>query len=252
MKRHIFSPPQALSTLPLITEGRFVLCCLRQGFFTFLLFFLLITGSRAALFSAENPGGLLRNEIEMIRTALARRDASAEEKHANYARLGRLLQLCGDTEGAAAAWQEAAYAVNGKRDDRALLESAACFMAMGEWEKADAGIKMVLLTVRARNDVFLKARYLAALIETFRNANESILFSLAGDPDYHAERPAILLTLWKLSGKDEYRARLLAEYPESPESCAVHAEKSGKNAVTDASSSQWFLYPGRENIIIDP
>jgi hypothetical protein len=44
--------------------------------------------------------------------------------------------------------------------------------------------------------------------------------------------------------------KLLTEFPDSPEARALLAEKSGKNYVTDASSAQYYLYFGRENVLI--
>jgi hypothetical protein len=208
-----------------------------------------LLGSVAPLF-AEDSGASLVREIEIVRAALAKQNTSAQEKHDNYVRLGRLLNLSGDIEGAAGAWLAAAYAESGKRDDTALLESAACFMAMGEWDKADANVKLCLLTVRDKQQIFLKARYLAAQIEAFKNGNDTILFALTDDPAYRSARPALYLTLWKLCGKEEFMMKLLTEYPESPEARAMLAEKAGRNYVTDAAASHWFLYPGRESVVI--
>jgi hypothetical protein len=213
----------------------------------------------AALFCAPDflaAQGSFSTEIDAVRSSLEKLHTGAKEKHDNYARLGRLLQLSGDVSGAAEAWMSAAYAEGGTCDYAALLESAACYIAAGEWEKADANIKIVLLTARGAEQLVIRARYLAAQIEAFRNGNSVILHALAGDPDYKAAEPAIYLTLWKLEGKDEYMAKLLTEFPESPEARAVLAEKtglaqSGKNYVTDVSSAQFYLYLGRENVLLD-
>jgi tetratricopeptide (TPR) repeat protein len=216
-----------------------------------LVFAAVVFGTMMPLFAEDGAGSApLVREIEKVRTALAQQNISAKEKHDNYARLGRLLNLSGDIEGAADAWNAAVYAETGKRDDTALLESAACYIAMGEWEKAEANVKLCLLTVRYGHQIFLKARYLAAQIEAFKNGNDIILYSLVDDPDYKAARPALYLTLWKLSGKEEFMMKLLTEYPESPEARAMLAEKAGRNYVTDAAPSHFFLYPGRENVII--
>jgi hypothetical protein len=193
----------------------------------------------------------LASEIMKVKEELSKQKISQSEKHFGYVKLGRLLNLSGDIEASAAAWMRAAYAEKGKRDDTALLESAACYISMGEWDKADANVKMVLLTVRDNKEVFFKAKYLAAQIEAFQNGNDVILNSIVDDPEYKSARPAIYLTLWKLTGKDEYKAKLINEYPESPETRTLVAESTGKNQVADASSSQWFLYPGRENIVTD-
>jgi hypothetical protein len=217
-----------------------------------LIFVAVVLGAAPRIFAADSAGSVhIVREIENVRTALAKPNSGAKEKHDNYVRLGHLLNLAGDVEGAAEAWLSAAYAEGGKRDDTALLESAACFMALGEWEKADANVKMCLLTVRDNQRILLKARYLAAQIEAFRNGNDVILHALAGDPDYKSTLPAIYLTLWKLGGKDEFMMKLLTEYPESPEARAMLAEKSGKNYVTDAAASHWFLYPGRESVVTE-
>jgi tetratricopeptide (TPR) repeat protein len=218
----------------------------------FFVILTVLTGIEAAY---GDPGriaqsGTLTAAIGKAQVEIARPSASSSEKHDAYVLLGRLLHLSGDIEGAAEAWNAAAYAVEGSRDDTALLESAACYLAMGEWEKAEACVKVVLISVRSDKNVFLKARYLTAQIEAFRNGDNVILNSLADDPEYSSSRPALYWTLWKLSGKPEYKAKLITEYPESVETRMLIAENSGSRMVMEASSPQWLLPPGEGRDII--
>ncbi|MDR2481767.1 MAG: SPOR domain-containing protein [Spirochaetaceae bacterium] len=185
-------------------------------------------------------------EIEKIRAEAVKKNAGSKEKHDAYARLGRLLRLSGDIDGAAEAWMSAAYAEKGLRDDGALLEGAACYIAMGEWDKAAANVKVVLVAARADKTVFLRAKYLAAQIDAFRSGDTAILNSMLDDPDYSSARPSLYWTLWKLSGKAEYKAKLLNEFPDSPETRILLSENDKKNAVMESSMPQWILPSGKE------
>lgn len=207
-------------------------------------------GGAAAEEARRTQSGSLNAAIGKAQVEIARPGTSSAEKHNAYVLLGRLLHLSGDIEGAAEAWKAAAYAEEGSRDDTALLESAACYLAMGEWEKAEACVKVVLISVRSDKNVFLKARYLAAQIEAFRTGDNVILNSLADDPEYTSSRPALYWTLWKLSGKPEYKAKLITEFPESVETRMLIAENSGSRMVLEASSPQWLLPPGQGKEII--
>lgn len=221
-----------------------------------LIFILTLAGTLPPVFSADTTGKTaLESETEKIRNALSSSKITVQEKHDNYALLGRILHLSGDIEGAAAAWMNAAYAEPGNRDDNALLESVSCYMAMGEWEAALTPIQTVSSGIRdnsfASRKLFLKAQYLAAQVEAFRSGNELMLYALTDNPEYAEERPAIYFMSWKLSGNDKYKLKLFAEYPESPEALALSQESRGKKYVSDAAASPWFLHPGRENMIID-
>jgi cell division septation protein DedD len=65
------------------------------------------------------------------------------------------------------------------------------------------------------------------------------------DPGYGDLKPAVYYTLWKISGADTYRNRLLAEYPSSPEARIIEDGQT----VTARSLALWVLFPGREGIL---
>jgi hypothetical protein len=164
------------------------------------------------------------------------------ERHGILIRLAGLFRLLGDQESAARAWTEAAFAEPGGRDDRALVEGARCFAAIGEMDQAEAQTQTVLRT--GRDPVSVRnARYLDAQIRAFRSGDFSALAALAEDPGYSDYKGAIYYTQWRLSGDPRYKTRLLTEYPESPEARIAGADGG---AVSAAPMALWFLFPGRE------
>jgi hypothetical protein len=156
--------------------------------------------------------------------------------------LAELLRLSGDSENAAKVWREAAEAVPGERDDGALLESAACLMAIGEWDAAASLAQLVLLTSRAAPEVILRAKYLAAQIEALARGGTTALEFYLTEPEYVHFKPSIYYTLYIITRSEEYKSRLITEYPASPET----------RLLTDTSSpfpgAMWLLYPGREGM----
>ncbi|MDR3166410.1 MAG: SPOR domain-containing protein [Treponema sp.] len=208
-------------------------------FFTFLL----VRG--VALLYGQSPGGLsFAAAIGDIEALLGKSGVSGAERHGALERLARLYQLSGNIEEAARAWTDAAFAEPGKRDDNALLEGAGCYLALGETEKAQASVQTVLLTGRDPGALF-KARYLGAQLAAFRFSDTSALITLIDDPDYGKLKPAVYYTLWKISGAETYKNRLLAEYPLSPEARIL--EEQG--IVTADPIALWIFFPGREGII---
>ncbi|GHV20366.1 hypothetical protein FACS189494_03990 [Spirochaetia bacterium] len=198
---------------------------------------------------ASGPA-LLQKEIQSAQEKLVSSDLTAQDKHDAYTKLGRLFRLAGNIEKAGEAWENAAFALPEKRDYAALLESAACSMAMGDWEKAEKSVKFVLLTVRGDKRSFDRAKYLNAQIDAFKTGNYVILNSYTDDPEYASVRPQLYYTLWKLSGDNEYKVKLITEYPESPEARSIFAA-SDANVVRASSSAYWMLFPGRENVHLE-
>jgi tetratricopeptide (TPR) repeat protein len=185
----------------------------------------------------------LSGELASLHTVLSSETISGKERHDALVRLARIQLLSGDVEAAAASWEQAAYAESGVRDDMALLESAACAMAMGEWDKAESAARIVLLTARDDRKTFLKAKYLNAQIEAFRSGDTMILDTFLSDAEFAQERAAIYYTLWKTSGIDEYKSRLLIEYPESPETKSLLIEAGAVSNVRVFPGAMWLL-PG--------
>ncbi|MDR2842621.1 MAG: SPOR domain-containing protein [Spirochaetaceae bacterium] len=212
----------------------------------------LFVGSSVFPVFADYSGGtkkpiLIQDEIAKINLDLQKQNITAQDKHDAYAKLGRLFHLEGNIEASAKAWENAAFAVPERRDDIALLENASCLMAMGEWDKAEASVKIVLLTAKTDSQNFLKAKYLNAQIEAFRNKNFTILDAYTDDPAFVSVRPALYYTLWKITGNNEYKAKLITEYPESPETRTLFVDSGAVEVVSASPAAYWMLFPGRQD-----
>jgi tetratricopeptide (TPR) repeat protein len=192
--------------------------------------------------AADIKTPFIADEIRAATTATEKPSVNTEERHDAYTRLARLLQLSLDVEGAATAWKNAAYAIPEKRDDMALVQSAVCYFSMGNWEEARSIVKLLLLTVRDDTEVLKKAVYLNAQIEAFDSGNLDALYTIAGNSEYVDFHPSVYYTLWQVGGKNEYKTKLLAEFPDSPEACMSDASK----LVSITPSPYWLLFPGRE------
>jgi tetratricopeptide (TPR) repeat protein len=198
--------------------------------------------SAGHVYAADAGTLFITDEIRAATAAAEKPSVNAAERRDAYTRLAMLLQLSFDVEGAAAAWENAAYAVPEKRDDAALARAAVCYVAMGNWEEARSIVKLLLLTVRNDTEVLKKTVYLNAQIEAFDSGGLDALYAIAVIPEYAEFRPAIYYTLWRVGGKNEYKAKLLDEFPDSPEACMSGASQF----VSAPPSAYWLLFPGRE------
>ncbi|MDR2110758.1 MAG: SPOR domain-containing protein [Spirochaetaceae bacterium] len=197
--------------------------------------------------NTRDPGGSsLGAEIQNIEGQLKDPALSGTARHGILLRLARLFGLSGNIEGAAQAWTGAAFAEQGKRDDAALIEGAACLIAMGELDRAEAAVKTVLLTGRERRGL-LRARYMGAHIEAFRSGDYRLLTALLDDPEYGELKPAIYYNLWKFFGVESCKTRLLAEFPASPEARII---QDGRR-VSAAPAAMWLLFPGRAGVTLE-
>jgi hypothetical protein len=156
-------------------------------------------------------------------------------------RTAGLKELAGDIEGAARAWEMAAQAE--PPDHLSMLRGAACFIALGDWERAEAALR-VALSGAADQDARVHARFLAAQLEALRSggANTSALAALLGEGAFGAYKPRIYFTLWKLTGRESWLSSLAGEFPRSPEAAAA----GGGAAVSAAGTALWLLFPGRQ------
>jgi hypothetical protein len=174
----------------------------------------------------------VESELERL-GRLVRATESDTEKHSHLVRMAKLYRLSGDIEGAATAWQSAAFV--GKRDDECLMEAAFCFASIGAFDKANANARMILLAGDSHFTV--KARFLMAEIEAFNRGDTAPIAALLSDAVYEAYRPVIYYTIWKLTGNNAYKTRLLSEYPTSPEALACQDARS----VSVFPSPLWIL-----------
>ena len=218
-------------------------------FFTILAFFAIIF-SRQPLF-AQN-GIRVTVEIQNIEKSLAAKNITPAERHASLVRLARLRQLSGDIEGAAKNWLEAAVAIPGKVDDDALLSCAYCLAAMGEWERAAAAVKPLLNKSQ-------RARFLDVSMNAWKTGDTLSLAALAQDSEYSAMKSEIYFMLWKIQGGgaanaggvnagitgEDWKQRLLVEFPQSPEARLAASENS---SLAVKPSPFWLFLSGRETI----
>ncbi|MDR2194804.1 MAG: SPOR domain-containing protein [Treponema sp.] len=178
-------------------------------------------------------------EMSVLRLEkIAASSSSLSEKKDAYVQMAKLLYLAGDMERAAAAWQNAAMTDKNNRDDTALIEAAACFIAMGAFDKASANIRTALIAEKPSASM-PKARYLAAALEAFRRLDIAPLLALLPDPLYSTYKPSIYYIAWKISNAAAYKTKLFSEYPNSPETLAI---KDGK-AVSAFPSIFWQFLP---------
>jgi cell division septation protein DedD len=183
------------------------------------------------------------------------------ERRETWTMLARLQRLSGSVDAAARSWREAALADPANRDDRSLLESSLCYLALGEFDAASDALRGVTAG-GTDSAAYLDARYLAAQIELFRSGSAAALYALLTQPEYGAYRPAIYYTFWRLFGDEVYRTQVLTEFPDSPEARILQNEASpslaSETAVNNLAAGTvlaqprplWFLYPGRGNIAI--
>jgi tetratricopeptide (TPR) repeat protein len=188
-------------------------------------------------------------------------DLTGAERRETWANLARIQRLSGNVDAAARSWREAALADPENRDDRSLLESSLCYLALGEFDAASDALRGVIAE-GTDSAAFRDAQYIGAQIELFRSGNASALYALLSQPAYGDYRPAIYYTFWRLFGDEAYRNQALTEFPDSPEARILQSEASpslaSETAVNNLAAGTvfaqtrplWFLYPGRGNVVI--
>jgi tetratricopeptide (TPR) repeat protein len=204
-------------------------------FLLFALFFIFPLHSQ----SAGKPAAL---EAELRRLeALAQTGNSVNQREA-LSQLAGLQELSGDIEGAANSWLSAAQGT--PPENTALLRGALCFASLGEWERADAAIRSVLLNNPSR-ELQLKARLLAAQLEALCSGgiNTAALSALLNDTAYAAYHPRISFTLWKITAQDTWRSALARDFPHSPEGRIAAAASGAGITVNALPTAMWLLAP---------
>jgi hypothetical protein len=207
---------------------------LLRGVFALIFLFISIKG----VFSQENPV-LLAAEIQSVQRKLSDSRLPPEERKGELVKMARLFELSGNTEGAAGAWSEAARAVPGNLDHNALLRSALCIAAMGEFEKAGAELAPVMGS--SNRSLLTRARFLHAQIESLRTGRTDALKSLLTLPDFAEYKPGIYYSIWKITGDAAERRRLMEEFPQSPEARIAGENDSAAPLVGAAPTALWLL-----------
>jgi cell division septation protein DedD len=181
----------------------------------------------------QTAAALFSTEVQSIEKKLSSPISPAEKNRA-LRDLARLMELSGNAEAAARAWNEAARALPSDYD--ALVRSGVCFAAIGEFDSALRIVDSVSRAAAA-GEPGLRARYVGAQVEAFRSGETPALSWLLEDPAFSAYKPGIYYSIWKISGDEASRSRLLREFPQSPEALAL---KDG-SAVSAAPTALWLL-----------
>lgn len=214
--------------------------------------------------AGQPSGTALASEIESIKSVLNNKDAKTasvtDSRQDALIRLARLQQLSGDLETASGTWLAAA-AEQGGGNDAALVSGAFCMAAMGEWDRALAIIAPILRENR-QNPALLRARYLSACARAWSNGDASDLSVMAQNPEFKELHSAVYWTLWRLAGIRPgmagagsaalWKARLLDEFPQSPEARIAAAENPAQPqtpAISALPSLHWLLLPVQEDLI---
>ncbi|MDR2900227.1 MAG: SPOR domain-containing protein [Treponema sp.] len=193
------------------------------------------------------PAGSFADEMQRLDAIIQDAKVDNSSKKEALSEKAQLLEITGNIEEAAQVWNKAAFIEAGKRDDEAFLHSARCFVAMGEYAEADTRLKTILLT--GNDAAILKdARFLAAQVEVFREGEKGfpVLLAFLENQEYASSQPRIYYLLWNISGNEDYKTKLMSDFPKSPEAQLVQDEKT---AVVPALTPMWLLFPGREQLV---
>jgi hypothetical protein len=211
------------------------------------LFLLLGTEQWAQTGSAPRQFGA---EIFSLEQKLANPGITTYERYDALVRLARLRQLSGNISSAAANWLDAAALY--PNDEASLVSGAFCLTAIGEWERAYQVIQPLLTSTR-RSPSVLQANYLDAYLKTWSYSNASPLVSLAASYEFASIRPTIYYTIWQIltrspnisgaGSADTWKARLIAEYPGSPEAI-IAGSRNGGAVISAVQNPMWLLFPG--------
>ena len=165
----------------------------------------------------------------------------ARERYEAFMDLARLHKLSGNHRARLESYSGALALF--PNDSRALLEQGRFFVSVGEYERAEASIDVLLRTSQDRN--FLnQGRYLAAKLKAFRSGDTRYLAALADDADFIDFHSSIFYTLWRITGHALYLTRLTTEFPQSPEA------RITSGAVSPAATPLWLLFPGRDSLVL--
>ncbi|MCL2479276.1 MAG: SPOR domain-containing protein [Treponema sp.] len=152
--------------------------------------------------------------------------------------LARLYQLSGNNEKALEYRLAASLADPSGPNDQNLLEAAKLLISMGEFDKAGAELRTILLSSQDEQ-IRKQALLLNAQIEAFRSGDCGPLGFMADNPDFSDSQSNVLFTLWKISGDDSWKTRLLGSFPGSTEAAIA----DGNSGLSCAMTAQWLLLP---------
>jgi len=207
-------------------------------------FFLFSTSLLFSQISQSPPPTVsLAAEIFRLETLSQEAASPATERHRAYLQLARLHRLSGDSAAALRAYEGAQAVV--PNNGRALLEFGRFLISIGEYQRAAAAINALLVQER-EGELAIAGRYVGAQLNAFHSGDTRQLAALAENRDFIQYHSGLLYTLWRLTGRGEYKSRLDAEFPHSAEA------KIASGRVNPAVTPLWLLFPGRDSIVLAP
>ena len=163
-----------------------------------------------------------------------------EQKGRAFTDLARLYQLSGNREKALEYWMAASAADPLWRDDSALLEAVKLLISMGEFDRAGAELRTILLSNRDE-EIQKSAMVLFAQLEAYKTGDCEPLIFLADNANLKKYQNSIFYTLWKISYNESWKTRLLISFPNSAETEIIRETPGIRAAMTP----QWLLLPLR-------
>jgi tetratricopeptide (TPR) repeat protein len=190
---------------------------------------------------------LYAQEVKNLETEIARlknesKSGTTRQKHSALYELGTLYKLTGNFKDAGDAFHEAALSIPNERDDAALLESASCKIAVGDFEGAESSIKIVLLTNKGNGMEIALARLLQAEVDAFFRDDTAVLEILLEDSALSAYKSQIYYILFIVKGDRKFESALIKEFPESPEARVLTSAPGGN--IGGSGNPMWLLFQG--------
>ncbi|MGP1459479.1 MAG: SPOR domain-containing protein [Treponema sp.] len=230
---------------------------MKKTFFTFLTLFCAV-----GLYAQNLTAKQIRN------TALAKGNAQEtleyvkaqilsvkdeKEKRAVYVFLGSLQENLALYKDAAASYVAAAGIAGSdaegmpkKTNPQLVIDAARCSLNAGDWESADRYLNSSVRnsaneTIQAYIKLYEQWSALcrAETIEDTADA-AAVLQSYLAAPEMSGVKPALLFTLWYITGEPKYASALKTEFPKSPEAGIV----KGKTLLLP--SPFWYFVPHKE------
>lgn len=184
--------------------------------------------------------------------------SSAAEKRAGYAFLGAVQEQMGRYAAAVSSYAAAAAISAGnaagmpkKSNEQLVLDAVRCALATGDFATADSYLGSA---VRASPDATVAAQ--VKLYEQWSALCKAkgeddlaepiaLLKTYATLPSMRAVAPAVLLTLWHISGEQSFADTLKKDWPSTPEAAVV------KGTIHQLPAPFWYFVPRKGNAVPD-
>ncbi|QTQ15790.1 SPOR domain-containing protein [Treponema parvum] len=206
-------------------------------------------GAAAEIAAESAKKATVEKSVEFIEESL-RKVTAAADKRALYIFLGSLYEQLARYDSARESYAAAAGIAAGdvenmpkKSNEQLVLDAVRCALSLGDGALADSYLNSA---VRNSDDKEIQA-YIklysqwSSLCKADKpsDVDETVVLlkAYAQMPSMETVRPAVFLTLWYLTGEEEYSAKLKKDFPSSMEAAIV----SGKVQLMPAPF--WFFVP---------